>query len=60
MQMGATRFSAGSRTDVGGYSDVEDSHCEQFEISDERTVPEMVAAIKAGGMQPVYKDWEHF
>ncbi len=60
MQLGATRFSAGSRTDVGGYTGVEESQCEQFEISDERSVPEMVAAIKAGGMQPVYKDWELF
>ena len=60
MQLGATRFSAGSRTDVGGYTGVDESQCEQFEISDERGVPEMVAAIKAGGMQPVYKDWELF
>jgi 2-iminoacetate synthase len=60
MQLGATRLSAGSRTDVGGYTGVEDSNCEQFEISDERSVPEMVAAIKAGGKQPVYKDWELF
>ena len=60
MQLGATRFSAGSRTDVGGYTGTADAHCEQFEISDERSVPDMVAAIKAGGMQPVYKDWEMF
>ncbi len=60
MQMGATRFSAGSRTDVGGYTGIEDSQCEQFEISDDRSVPEIVAAIKSGGMQPVYKDWELF
>jgi 2-iminoacetate synthase len=58
MQLGATRFSAGSRTDVGGYTGTADAHCEQFEISDERSVPDMVAAIRAGGMQPVYKDWE--
>jgi 2-iminoacetate synthase len=60
MQLGATRLSAGSRTDVGGYTGVEQSHCQQFEISDERSVPEMVAAIKNGGLQPVYKDWELF
>lgn len=60
MQFGATRFSAGSRTDVGGYTEVDESQCQQFEISDERGVAEMVAAIKAGGMQPVYKDWELF
>jgi 2-iminoacetate synthase len=60
MQLGATRFSAGSRTDVGGYTGVEKSECQQFEISDERSVSEMVAAIKNGGLQPVYKDWELF
>lgn len=60
MQLGATRLSAGSRTDVGGYTGVEQSHCQQFEISDERSVPEMVAAIKKNGLQPVYKDWELF
>lgn len=60
MQLGATRFSAGSRTDVGGYTGVEASQCQQFEISDERSVGEMVAAIKTGGLQPVYKDWELF
>lgn len=60
MQLGATRFSAGSRTDVGGYTGVEQSQCQQFEISDERSVQQMVAAIKSGGLQPVYKDWELF
>lgn len=60
MLLGATRLSAGSRTDVGGYSGLEDSQCEQFEISDERSVDQIVAAIKAGGLQPVYKDWELF
>jgi 2-iminoacetate synthase len=60
MQLGATRFSAGSRTDVGGYTKMETSQCQQFEISDERSVDEIVAAIRAGGCQPVYKDWELF
>ena len=60
MHLGATRLSAGSRTDVGGYTDAEHASCKQFEISDERSVPDMVAAIKAAGLQPVYKDWELF
>jgi 2-iminoacetate synthase len=58
MHLGATRFSAGSRTDVGGYTQTDQTNCKQFEISDDRSVPEMVSAIKAGGLQPVYKDWE--
>lgn len=60
MHLGATRLSAGSRTDVGGYTHKEQTNCKQFEISDERSVPEMVMAIQAGGLQPVYKDWELF
>jgi 2-iminoacetate synthase len=60
MHLGATRLSAGSRTDVGGYTHAESAGCKQFEISDERNVPEMVAAIEAAGLQPVYKDWELF
>ncbi len=59
MQIGATRFSAGVSTKVGGYSDnEEEATSPQFEISDERSVAEMVAAIEAGGYQPVYKDWD--
>ncbi len=60
MHLGATRFSAGSRTDVGGYAQIDSASCKQFEISDERSVAEIVMAIKSGGMQPVYKDWEFF
>ena len=60
MHLGATRLSAGSRTDVGGYTHAESSGCRQFDISDERSVPEMVAAIQTAGLQPVYKDWELF
>ena len=60
MHLGATRLSAGSRTDVGGYSHAESDGCKQFDISDERSVPEMVAAIEGAGLQPVDKDWELF
>ena len=60
MHLGVTRLSAGSRTDVGGYADQKHASCKQFEISDERNVPQMVAAIKAAGLQPVFKDWELF
>ena len=60
LHLGATRFSAGSRTDVGGYTDNAQAGCKQFEISDERNVPQMAAAIRSAGLQPVYKDWELF
>ncbi len=58
LYLGATRFSAGSRTDVGGYTKPHDSSTPQFEISDNREVSEIIHTIKEKGMQPVFKDWE--
>jgi 2-iminoacetate synthase len=57
LPLGVTRMSAGSCTAVGGHID-EDNGTGQFEISDERTVPEMVAMLQQAGWQPVYKDWQ--
>lgn len=56
--LGATRFSAGSCTGVGGYGDREDSGSPQFDITDERSVADVVQAIRSAGYQPVYKDWD--
>ena len=56
--LGATRFSAGSCTGVGGYADDDQSQTPQFEITDERSVEEVAAAIVKHGYQPVYKDWD--
>ncbi len=57
MHIGATRFSAGVSTSVGGYAQQEAS-TPQFEITDERSVEQVTAAITAGGYQAVYKDWD--
>ena len=55
--LGVTKMSAGSVTEVGGHG--EDVKSEgQFEITDTRSVDEMVEAIKKRGYQPVLKDWE--
>jgi 2-iminoacetate synthase len=54
--LGVTRLSAGSKTDVGGYEG-KDSSTAQFDISDDRSVDEIVKAIKQKGYQPVFKDW---
>ncbi len=54
--LGVTRFSAGSKTDVGGYAN-EDKSTAQFDISDKRDVKEIVAMIKERGYQPIFKDW---
>lgn len=58
IHLGATRFSAGSCTGVGGYAQNNAKDTPQFEITDQRSVDQVVAAIKAQGYQPVYKDWD--
>lgn len=56
MKLGVTKMSAGSRTDVGGYSQP-DSSTKQFEISDSRNVEETVQMIESKDYQAIYKDW---
>lgn len=58
LHLGATRFSAGSCTGVGGYDPQQHAGTPQFEITDERNVDEVVQAIRDAGYQPVYKDWD--
>lgn len=58
LQLGATRFSAGVCTSVGGYTNKDSNSTPQFEITDERSVEEVAAAIIRRGYQPVYKDWD--
>ncbi len=54
--LGVTKLSAGSKTDVGGYEG-KDVSAAQFDISDDRSVNEIVKMIKKRGYQPVFKDW---
>ncbi len=56
--LGVTRVSAGVSTAVGGRATKEASPTGQFEITDHRSLPEMIAAIAALGYQAVIKDWE--
>ncbi|EMS81496.1 2-iminoacetate synthase ThiH [Desulfotignum phosphitoxidans] len=58
IHLGATRYSAGSRTDVGGYSQNLDDSTVQFEVTDDRSVDQITRMIKESGFQPVFKDWE--
>ena len=65
IHLGATRFSAGSKTDVGGYvvrsPDVTGEETTvQFEITDSRSVDQVSQMIRESGYQPVFKDWEVF
>ena len=56
--LGVTKFSAGSKTEVGGYTlDDEDKTERQFDISDERSVSEIASVIYKKGYQPIYTDW---
>ena len=57
VKLGATTFSAGSKTEPGGYAAKEEA-LEQFEISDERTPQEVAEMIKSKGYEPVWKDWD--
>ncbi len=55
--LGVTTFSAGSRTNPGGYA-CEPESLEQFEISDERSPAEVAEVIRRAGYEPVWKDWD--
>ena len=57
VKLGATTFSAESKTNPGGYV-VEPQSLEQFEISDERSTELIDTMIREQGYEPVYKDWE--
>jgi len=56
IKLGVTKLSAGACTAVGGRSHPEETG--QFDISDERDVPEMAAMLYKQGYQPVFKDWQ--
>jgi 2-iminoacetate synthase len=57
VKLGATTFSAESKTNPGGYV-VEPQSLEQFEISDDRPTEEIVKMIKQQGYEAVFKDWD--
>lgn len=57
IRLGVTKMSAGVNTAVGGHTQQQEQ-TGQFEISDERNVPEMKEAISRLGYQPVFKDWQ--
>ena len=57
IKLGITAISAGSKTNPGGYA-VEPQSLEQFEISDERSAPEIAEMITRQGYEAVWKDWD--
>lgn len=57
INLGPTRYSAGSCTVPGGYGDSAASG-EQFSVGDHRSMGEVCRAIKGRGYDPVRKDWD--
>ena len=55
--MCATKISAGVSTGIGSHTEEEDAGDSQFEISDGRSLDEVIAAIKGRGLQPVLNDY---
>lgn len=58
MPLGITAMSAESSTRPGGYATRGEETLEQFEIEDGRTTEEVIAAIRAAGYDPVWKDFD--
>jgi 2-iminoacetate synthase len=56
--LGVTRVSASVSTAVGGRATAERRNPGQFEITDQRSLGEMVADLASLGYQAVLKDWE--
>lgn len=56
LPLGVTKFSAGSVTEVGGYS-LSQNTTSQFEISDHRSIEEIKTLLNSKGYQPVFKNW---
>ena len=55
--MCATKISAGVSTGIGSHTEEESKGDNQFEISDDRTLDEVCAAIRGHGLQPVMNDY---
>ncbi|WP_421852951.1 2-iminoacetate synthase ThiH [Marinomonas sp.] len=58
VRMGFTTMSAESKTQPGGYANDAQEALEQFEISDERPVSDIMAMIREQGREVVWKDWD--
>lgn len=57
VRIAVNKISAGAKTTPGGYTGKTDAEA-QFEVADPRSLPEVAAAIKAMGFDPVMKDWD--
>lgn len=58
--IGISKMSVASRTTVGGYGlpRMEAADAAQFEVNDHRAVGAFCAALRARGLEPVFKNWD--
>lgn len=56
--LGISKMSVASKTTVGGYSDDSQDSTEQFEISDDRNIPNFCNMLKSKGLEPIFKNWD--
>ena len=56
--VGVNKMSIASRTTVGGYRDHNDSPDGQFHVNDSRDIATFCAALRAKGLEPVFKNWD--
>jgi 2-iminoacetate synthase len=56
--VGVSKMSIASRTTVGGYGAPETSPDGQFQVNDARDIQSFVAALRAKGLEPVFKNWD--
>lgn len=59
LSFGATSYSAGSKTNPGGYA-ADNESLEQFSVHDDRSVVEITNMIRNKGYQVIWKDWDSF
>lgn len=56
--VGVNKMSIASRTTVGGYREHNDSPDGQFHVNDSRDIAAFCAALRARGLEPVFKNWD--
>lgn len=56
--IGISKMSVASRTTVGGYDHGAEGAVGQFAVNDARNVTDFCAALRAAGLEPVFKNWD--
>ena len=58
LPLGITRISAASKTNPGGYTLNSENSGDQFEVQDNRSLQEMLEAVREKGFDPILKNWD--